>query len=229
MAKLRQYRSNSTASAERLPPASAAAPAIVWSTWPRVIVSVLILWQLAAIILPPLFVGPSGESPLWKAVATPFWPYIEAADLNHGYRFFGPDPGPSHLVRYHLEMPDGTSRDDVFPNLAEERPRLLYHRYFMLSEHLNGMYEGQMIAKSEGMPGLPEDSPQRRANELGYRALVRSYADEILRRTGAKSVHMELIEHDFPSPDESLQGLPLNDPSLYRKLDDLGTFTEQNP
>ena len=189
----------------------------------------LILLHLAAVILAPLNVWPSGESKLWHAVATPFWPYIEAADLNHGYRFFGPDPGPSHLVRYHLEMPDGTSREGVFPNLAEERPRLLYHRYFMLSEHLNGLYEGQMIAKSESAPGQPEDSPQRRAAELDYNAMVRSYADELLRRTGAKSVHMELIEHDFPSPEESLSGLRLDDKSLYRKLDDLGTFTEQKP
>jgi hypothetical protein len=229
MAKPKQYQSNRDPSTERLPPASADAPAIAWSVWPRVVVTLLILWHLAAVALPPLFVGPSGESPLWKAVAAPFWPYIEAADLNHGYRFFGPDPGPSHLVRYHLEMPDGTSRDGFFPNLAEERPRLLYHRYFMLSEHLNGLYEGQMIAKSESAPGLPEDSPQRRATEVAYHALVRSYADELLRRTGAKSVHMELIEHDFPSPEESLSGLRLDDKSLYRKLDDLGTFTEQTP
>jgi hypothetical protein len=206
-----------------------AAPAIVWSTWPRVIVTVLILWHLAAVILAPLSVEPSGDSKLWQALATPFWPYIKAADLNHGYRFFGPDPGPSHLVRYHLEMPDGTSHDGVFPNRAEERPRLLYHRYFMLSEHLNGLYEGQLIAKTEGAPGLPEEAPQRHLAELAYHAMIRSYADELLRRTGAKSVHVELIEHDFPTPEKSLNGLRLDDKSLYRKIDDLGTFTEQQP
>jgi hypothetical protein len=194
--------------------------------WPRVFVSSLLVLHLTAVMLPPLWVGPSGDSKLWQTISTPFRPYIEAADLNHGYRFFGPDPGPSHLIRYHLEMPDGASRDDVFPNLAEERPRLLYHRYFMLSEHLNGLYEGQMIAKGEGSPGMPENSPQRRAAEQAFHAMVRSYADELLRRTGAKSVRMELVEHDFPSPEEFQRGLRLDDPSLYRTVADLGTFTE---
>jgi hypothetical protein len=224
MAKPRQQRENPTPTA-----GPTAVPAIVWSPWPRTIVSVLILLHLAAVVLPPLYVWPSSDSKLWQALATPFWPYIEAADLNHGYRFFGPDPGPSHLVRYHLEMPDGSKRDDVFPNLAEEWPRLLYHRYFMLSEHLNGLYEGQMIASREGAPGLPKDAPQRLAAEQAYRAMVRSFADELLRRTGAKRVHMELIEHDFPAPEEFLQGVKLNDPSLYRTVDDLGTFSEQTP
>jgi hypothetical protein len=189
-----------------------------------VLATVLILLHLAAVVLAPLAVEPSGLSRLWQAVATPFWPYIQAADLNHGYRFFGPEPGPSHLIRYHLEMPDGTTRDDVFPNLKEEQPRLLYHRYFMLTEHLEGLYEQQMGPRPGGPPGLPEDSPQRREAERVYRAMVRSYADELLRRTGAARVHMELIEHDMPSPEESLQGMRLDDPSLYRTVDDLGTF-----
>ena len=72
----------------------------------------------------------------------------------------------------------------------------------------------------------PQNAPQRPETALAYHALVRSYADELLRRTGAKHVHMELIEHDFPSPQEFLDGHPLNDPSLYRKVADLGTFPE---
>lgn len=193
------------------------------------IVSVLILLHLTAVVMPPLCVEPSGDSKLWQSLATPFWPYIEAADLNHGYRFFGPDPGPSHLIRYHLIMPDGSRRDGVFPNLAEKRPRLLYHRYFMLSEHLDMLYDRQRIATREGSPGLPENSPDRLAAERTYHTMVRSYADELLRRTGANRVRMELIEHGFPPPDEFLKGLRLNDPSSYRTIADLGTFPEQKP
>ena len=190
---------------------------ILWSRWARVVATLLILWHLSAVVLAPLSVGASGGSPVWQAVSTPFWPYIEAADLNHGYRFFSPDPGPSHLIRYRLEMPDGSRRDGVIPSLADERPRLLYHRYFMLTEHLNSYYS----------PGIPE--PMQRANEAIFHILVRSYADELLHRTGAKAVHMELIEHELPSPDDVLNGKRLNDPKLYRIISDLGTFTEHSP
>lgn len=226
MAKSRQRRATATHIPGIGETNAVGAGAIVWSRRLRVIATVVILLHLMAVILPPLCVEPSGDSMLWQAVAKPFWPYIEAADLNHGYRFFGPDPGPSHLIRYHLEMPDGSVRDDVFPNLKEERPRLLYHRYFMLSEHLNGLYEHQLIAKSDDAPGLPPGSPGQAEAERAYQAMVRSYADELLRRTGAKRVRMELFVHGFPSPDEFLKGLRLDDPSLYQKVADLGTFLE---
>jgi hypothetical protein len=194
---------------------------------------------LTAVVLPPLSVESGGESKLWQALARPFRGYIEMADLDHGYRFFGPEPGASHLVRYQLEMPDGSKREDVFPNLAEERPRLLYHRYFMLAEHLNMLYgpvdqidEAHQMAEKN----LPPMAPERVAVERGYQAanaslhaMVRSYADELLHRTGAKSVHLELIEHAFPPPDAVLAGMKLNDPSLYRQEADLGTFTEHSP
>jgi hypothetical protein len=76
---------------------------------------------------------------------------------------------------------------------------------------------------------MPEDSPGRRDAEQAFHAMVRSYADELLRRTGAKSVRMKLIEHDPPWPDEFLKGVKLDDPSLYREIADLGTFSEQTP
>lgn len=173
----------------------------------------------------PLSVQPSGDSRLWQVAATPFWPYIEAADLNHGYRFFGPDPGPSHLVRYELQMPNDAIQKGVFPNLEQEQPRLLYHRYFMLSEHLNDLYRNQLAPKDDDGPRMPEQF--RRRAEAAFQTVVRSYAEELLHRTGAKSVHMLLIEHGFPSPQEFLAGRQLNDPSLYRVEADLGTFPEK--
>ncbi len=200
--------------------------------------SIFVLWHLAAVVLPPLSVGASGGSKLWQTVSIPFWPYVDIFDLNHGYRFFGPDPGPGHLIRYQLEMPDGSRRDGVFPNLAEERPRLLYHRYFMLSEHLEGLY-GAMMMTDEMLKGaeseLPPSAPVRLELEQHYPqdkaafdAVVRSYADELLHKAGAKSVHMQLIEHAIPPPDVFLKIHRLDDPSSYRTLLDLGTFSEQS-
>src|SRR5258708_28220683 len=114
-------------------------PPLPWSPRTRAAVSAMILFHLAAAVVAALVAAPP-VSDLSSAVASVFRPYINAVDLNHGYRFFAPDPGPSHLVRYHLEFSDGSKRDGQFPNLDEERPRLLYHRYFMLSEKLFGFY-----------------------------------------------------------------------------------------
>ena len=79
-------------------------------------------------------------------------PYLQILSLDNGYRFFAPEPGPSHLVRYDVTLADGQQIGGVFPNLAEERPRLLYHRYFMLSEFVNSLTEGTPPELVEPMP-----------------------------------------------------------------------------
>src|SRR5688500_19151420 len=54
--------------------------------------SALIALHLLAVWVAPFAVPPS--SPFAQTVATAFRPYLEAAFLNHGYKFFAPDPGP---------------------------------------------------------------------------------------------------------------------------------------
>ncbi len=77
---------------------------------------------------------PRPSSELSRSVAKIAEPYYVAGFLGHGYRFFAPNPpSASFIVRYRLTMPDGTNREGEFPNLKEHRPRLLYHRHFMLS------------------------------------------------------------------------------------------------
>jgi hypothetical protein len=192
------------------------------SHWPplaRVAISVAILLHFACVLLATYTAAPP-FSKLAQDLVQPARPYINALDLNHGYRFFAPDPGPSHLIRYHLHWPDGHGRDGVFPNLAEERPRLLYHRYFMLAEHLEGLYEESQQ--------FPEHAVERRNAEAGLHALVKSYADELMRRSGATQVRLELVEHDIPTPDEYLAGKRLDDARLFQSVD-LGTFTRETP
>src|SRR5947207_4831502 len=112
--------------------------------WGKLLISLLVALHLAAVVSGPLaFMSRSrgGESPAAAAIAGFFQPYANAFYLNHGYAFFTPDPGPNHLVDYKVEFSDG--RGPVkgrFPELATERPRLLYHRYFMLSEAFNNRF-----------------------------------------------------------------------------------------
>lgn len=162
------------------------------------VASVAIALHLAAVVIAPLAVQPS--SALFGQIRWVFAPYIDAAYLNHGYHFFAPEPGPSHLIAYDLELPGGERRSGVFPDREQHQPRLFYHRHFMLSEKL-----------------LPLD-----ADRKTYDALVRSYADHLLaEHPEAVAVEMTYRAHLIVDPREFQEGKKsLDDKSLYleRKL-----------
>ena len=80
---------------------------------------------------------PSCCSPGWKTLR----PYLQVLYLDHGYHFFAPEPGESTLLAFVAERPDGTVVRGRLPDKAVQ-PRLLYHRYFMLTEHMNKAPEG---------------------------------------------------------------------------------------
>jgi hypothetical protein len=152
------------------------------------------------------WIGSPPTSPLADEVAKPFRAYIAVADLNHGYRFFAPNPGPSHIFRYRLTFEDGSTQEAHFPDRARHWPRLLYHRYFMLSENLNAI-----------LPRRLDGDDREPSNEAmaGFRALGRSYAAQLLRITGAQRIEWELVRHYQASPDEVLEGRSLLDDSSY--------------
>src|ERR1044072_2681228 len=123
---------------------SHATPAVSWKAplWTKVLISAVLLLHLAAVFTAPFaFASNAGEgsrSPLASALASGLRPYITALFLEHGYFFFAPLVGPNHLVDYRVEFDDGRPPvEGRFPDLAKERPRLLYHRHFMLAEALN--------------------------------------------------------------------------------------------
>jgi hypothetical protein len=167
-------------------------PASGLSRRARALISVALLLHMTAIAIAPLAVPPS--SALWGSIWQVFRPYLEVAYLNHGYKFFAPDPGPTHLVRYELEMPDGTRREGIFPNLSQQRPRLLYHRHMMLSERLSGP------------PQLP-----------WVQAYAQSYARHLLHAHGARRVTLHVRRHHLPSPMDLQNGRQLEDPSLFEE------------
>jgi hypothetical protein len=154
--------------------------------------SAAIAFHLLAVWTAPFAVPPS--SPFAGTMAMALRPYLDAAFLNHGYKFFAPDPGPTHLVRYELEMPDGTKRVGRFPDLKEQWPRLLYHRHMMLSERLEG----------------PPESPW-------IQAYARSYSEHLRQRHGARKVTLYLVTHALAYPDQVTAGMKLDDPSLYQE------------
>ncbi len=176
-------------------PESAAATR-AWIPGPRlrIVISVVLLLHITALWVGPFSVPPTSvlADGLWRFFA----PYLQAAYLNHGYHFFAPEPGPSHLVRYELAMRDGVRREGTFPNLKENWPRLLYHRHFMLTEFLNS---------------LPDEP---RTLREGY---ARAYAQHLLKEHDARRVTLYLRRHYIPRPREVLEGMKLSNPALYEE------------
>jgi hypothetical protein len=195
--------------------AHTSAPPSRWTWQIRALISAAIAYHLAAVFI-GAWVGSPPTSPFADEVARPFRAYIAAVDLNHGYRFFAPNPGPSHIFRYRLMFEDGSTAEGYFPNRNEHWPRLLYHRYFMLSENLNAV---RMLTLS------PDEDEA--AGEARFRALGNSYAGQILRARGAERIDWELVRHYQATPEDVLAGRSLLNVTLYEPVGS-GTISRED-
>lgn len=117
--------------------------------WVQGLVSLALLYHLTAVLLGPNSIPPFG-SLIAERLRPYFRDYIAATFLNHGYKFFAPEPGPSHLIRYVVERPDGTRVTGILPDRQGHWPRLMYHRHFMLTEFIN---DGRPVELWPAPPG----------------------------------------------------------------------------
>lgn len=171
-----------------------------WSRLARIAVSVALCLHFLAVLAGPFSLPPSM---LGDVLRDGFHVYHEAIYLGHSYKFFAPDPGPSHLLRYELEFADGHREVGVLPSRQDHWPRLLYHRHFMLSEFV-AMFPPSEVRQWEKLPLSPLQ-----------KAYARSYARHLLKSKGAKSAKLFLVEHELAEPDEVIQGKALDDPLSY--------------
>ena len=207
--------------------------------WAKSLVSLLLMLHIAAVAIGPMaFISRSGvgASPLMEPVARFFRPYINAMYLNHGYAFFAPDPGPNHLVDYTVEFADGrpavTGR---FPELKTERPRLLYHRHFMLSEALNTRFAPPTFDPEPSPPPLTASAAERQRHvetkrryeqakarwqhaRKQYEAMRKSIENHLKLSYGGDRVKIVRIEHRPAEPDEVLSGQRLSADETYREM-----------
>lgn len=204
--------------------------------------SVLIALHLVAVFLSPC-AGPPPASDLERGAASLFEPYLQAAYLNHGYRFFAPNPGPGQLVRVEYELPDGSTRSERYPDPERHSPRLHYHRYLILAAYLSDvsnaaggdaaeLARGEAELKSrieqlrlEGHPAeadwIAADGKREAAGRLQaqarLKALLDAWGKELLAASGARKVKFYAVEHEIPPPWEIRAGMSLNDSRLYRE------------
>jgi hypothetical protein len=159
-------------------------------------INLWLVFHLAAIAIAPAAVAPS--SGLIQSAWGFFQPYLQLLYLNNGYHFFAPEPAESTLLAFKATRADGTVVEGRIPN-RQIVPRLLYHRHFMLTEH---------------MKDAPEELQQ---------AWVGSYAEHICRKYSAARVTLTGQIHNLPTMEMVRNGVRLDDPTSYED-EPLGEF-----
>lgn len=181
------------------PTQTEAAKPLPWGL--RLVVSAVLLFHLVAILAGPMAVPASSELAVNTFLGMRW--YIEPLFLNHGYRFFAPDPGPSHMMRYEIELANGKTLRGIYPNLREQQPRLLYHRHFMLTSRL-----------ADG------------AREPLVQLYADSYARHLFAEHEAQRVRLYHVVHQLTPRERVLEGVKLDDERGYLTIDTslLGTW-----
>ena len=148
-----------------------------------------------------VFISPAAmppASPLLEDGYRLALPYNEALFLNHGYHYFAPDPGASTLIGWEIPRDGEAPAVGRFPDVAI-RPRLLYHRYFMLAENVWAF------------------------DEETQQDMLKAYARHFAEHFGSHRISLSRISHE-PSSIMRLQaGGMLDDPETFDK-DVLGDF-----
>jgi hypothetical protein len=183
-----------------------------WSAAARALASVGIVVYLAAVVVPPL-AGPPPASDLAGLLIQPLRPLVGGLYLGHGYRFFAPDPGPGHSIRWTLHRRDGSTLTGTIPDAATDRPRLLYHRRFMIPEK---------IAALVPPPDAPEEA--RREAKRDWQPLVKGIAGQLLERHGGERVDLEMVEHYLPAPEEVIRARNGDTAGMDDLVIPLGTY-----
>jgi hypothetical protein len=148
-------------------------------------------------------------------------PYVDLLFLDHGYFFFAPNPGPSHLFRAKLEFGDGRAPLELtFPDRTRQKPRLMYHRHFMLAEQLHADF-----VLPEPPAELANDPQQlaiwRQARER-YELRRKSFEEHLRAAYGASRVTLTRLEHSLLGPAEFRElGKPLNAADTFRELPEM--------
>lgn len=194
--------------------------------WP---LSALLLLHLAAVFSSPFaFICSSSDStsPAASAMAGVLRPYVDMMFLNHGYAFFAPNPGPSHLVRYTVDFEgDQPPVQRTFPDIRQHWPRLLYHRHFMLSEQL----------QADAVPADPPPTDDemvvrqwRRRREI-YEAKLISFEKHLRNKYDSDRVTLVRVEHRQPAwSDVLMNGKRLDASDLYFELPDDRNTSDEN-
>lgn len=159
-------------------------------------------------------------------------PYSQFLFLDHGYFFFAPNPGPGHLIRI-LASPDpvpsipderrttplrvvksldgSNSKIIQLPDRNTHTPRLLYHRYFMLSEFYYGMFAPPELG--EELRSNSEIEQNWKRDRGLYVELKDSLHQYGKRVSGLDFTRVDRVERELPNAESILKDkVSISDP-----------------
>jgi hypothetical protein len=214
-----------------------------------VAISMFVILHLLAVLAEPLRFF--SQSPVKYAaeearlLRTAIGPYVDLMYLSHGYSFFAPNPGPSHLLECELKpIPNSgnvtkssgigqpvvadasraNAQDSdwrVFPDRKVDWPRLLYHRYFMFSEFYQSQFAPVTLADRDQLD--KNVLAQWQSDREQYEQLQASIRANLAQRYPARQATLRRIEHILPSEYQVLvDRWKLTDPRLYVELSEGG-------
>jgi hypothetical protein len=219
-----------------------------WTTQKRCWVSLLLVLYLIVVISGPM-TNPIATEELTGPIGRTLQPVHQSLFLGHGYRFFAPNPGPSHLVVFKIYDGADLKREGVFPDVARHWPRVIYHRWFMLSETLfeemnrtpnqasfdeTQNYLNKQIERFEGAGQGGMARPLiarrdrlaklyplsiRRIDDLKY-----SVAQKLLETFGGNRIELFVQERGLPSPADVALGQKLSDKNSLSQLYLIGEY-----
>jgi hypothetical protein len=161
--------------------------------------------------------SPAGDAPEFGMLANIARPYSQWMYLDHGYFFFAPNPGPGRLVQYSAVAESDDSQSYVFPDRKRHWPRLLYHRYFMLSEFYHSRFAPNQV--TEELRKDPEFLAGWNLDSHLYQQLQQSITNHLAYRLGATRVELRRLQRALPEPGMIFQDrLKLNDPRFVETL-----------
>lgn len=148
-------------------------------------------YHLFAICIAPAGMPPA--SPLLVNLAQYARSYNNLLFMNHGYHYFAPDPGPSTLISYSSDRPGDIPVKGTFPS-KDIRPRLLYHRYFMLAENIGA---------------FPDETQEQ---------IFMAYANHFRKQHGTETIVLNRITHQPSSIARIQAGGRIDDPETYLEV-----------
>ena len=185
--------STATAGAEEAPGHAAGSrqdAGVGWPGWARGVVTVVLLFHLAAVLAGALGVPPSSE--LERAIADGFTPYFDLMDLGYSYRFYA-EPPPTPVVTATIQYGDGRPEETVrLPGRDVPGPRMRHQRQLALANAL----------------ATDVQEARRRVRDPAQSRLARAYARHLCKtRPGCTSVTLHLEQHLIPDLAQVRQAL----------------------